>query len=164
MTGYEDIPLSCVLPPSNDQPLPPGCTLLFYETYGKGSPEQELSPRYALFAEDCIVQAIPEHPKKENVFCLSNTYGDVYLFQVRSTSSNSLSKLQNVDVHSIYPQVDGYAVDSFFQKKHSIGLYSYSKSSCVHKCHTTTILFSPAGGSSILEPVWHELGVSVLLA
>ncbi|XP_029569633.1 T-lymphoma invasion and metastasis-inducing protein 2 [Salmo trutta] len=59
-----------------------GCTLLFYETYGKSScPEQELSPRYALLAEDSIVQAIPEHPKKENVFCLSNAYGDVYLFQ-----------------------------------------------------------------------------------
>lgn len=59
---------------------PSGCTLLFYETYGKGSPE--LSPRYALLAEDSIVQAIPEHPKKEHVFCLSNSYGDVYLFQV----------------------------------------------------------------------------------
>ncbi|XP_014189081.1 rho guanine nucleotide exchange factor TIAM2 isoform X4 [Haplochromis burtoni] len=58
-----------------------GCTLLFYETYSKGSPEQELSPRYALLAEDSIVQAVPEHPKKENVFCLSNSYGDVYLFQ-----------------------------------------------------------------------------------
>lgn len=61
----------------------PGCTLLFYETYSKGSPEQELSPRYALLAEDSIVQAVPEHPKRENVFCLSNSYGDVYLFQVR---------------------------------------------------------------------------------
>ncbi|KAK6295051.1 hypothetical protein J4Q44_G00342770 [Coregonus suidteri] len=59
-----------------------GCSLLFYETYGKSScPEQELSPRYALLAEDSIVQAIPEHPKKENVFCLSNGYGDVYLLQ-----------------------------------------------------------------------------------
>lgn len=56
--------------------------MLFYETYSKGSPEQELSPRYALLAEDSVVQAVPEHPKKENVFCLSNTYGDVYLFQV----------------------------------------------------------------------------------
>lgn len=56
--------------------------MLFYETYGKGSPEQELSPRYALLAEDSVVQAVPEHPKKENVFCLSNSYGDVYLFQV----------------------------------------------------------------------------------
>ncbi|XP_052010092.1 rho guanine nucleotide exchange factor TIAM2 isoform X1 [Xyrauchen texanus] len=58
-----------------------GCTLLFYETYGKASSEQELSPCYALLAEDGIVQAVPEHPKKENVFCLSNAYGDVYLFQ-----------------------------------------------------------------------------------
>ncbi|XP_061099722.1 rho guanine nucleotide exchange factor TIAM2 [Conger conger] len=61
-----------------------GCTLLFYETYGKNSPEQELSPCYALFAEDSVVQAVPEHPKKENVFCLSNAYGDVYLFQASS--------------------------------------------------------------------------------
>lgn len=61
--------------------------MLFYETYGKGSPEQELSPRYALLAEDSIVQAVPEHPKKENVFCLSNSYGDVYLFQVKQPAA-----------------------------------------------------------------------------
>ena len=67
----------------------PGCTLLFYETYGKSGPEQELSPRYALLAEDSVVQAIPEHPKKENVFCLSNAYGDVYLFQVSSLPLSS---------------------------------------------------------------------------
>ncbi|XP_041951626.1 T-lymphoma invasion and metastasis-inducing protein 2 [Alosa sapidissima] len=58
-----------------------GCMLLFYETYGKTSSEQDLSPCYALLAEDSVVQAVPEHPKKENVFCLSNAYGDVYLFQ-----------------------------------------------------------------------------------
>ncbi|XP_074471641.1 rho guanine nucleotide exchange factor TIAM2-like isoform X2 [Sebastes fasciatus] len=59
-----------------------GCTLLFYETYGKSvSAERELSPRYALLADDSIVQAVPEHPKKEHVFCLSNSHGDVYLFQ-----------------------------------------------------------------------------------
>ncbi|XP_020656894.3 rho guanine nucleotide exchange factor TIAM2 isoform X1 [Pogona vitticeps] len=61
-----------------------GCTLLFYETYGKNSMEQNSSLRYALFAEDCIVQSCPEHPKKENVFCLSNCFGDVYLFQATS--------------------------------------------------------------------------------
>ncbi|KAJ3613785.1 hypothetical protein NHX12_020031 [Muraenolepis orangiensis] len=84
-----------------------GCTLLFYETYGKGSAEQELSPRYALLAEDSVVQAVPEHPKKENVFCLSNSYGDVYLFQasnqtdlenwvtaVHSASASLLAKRQ----------------------------------------------------------------------
>lgn len=44
--------------------------------------DQNSLPRYALFAEDSIVQSVPEHPKKENVFCLSNSFGDVYLFQV----------------------------------------------------------------------------------
>lgn len=62
-----------------------GCTLLFYETYRKkASGEQELSPRYALLADDSIVQAVPEHPRREHVFCLSNAHGDVYLFQVRA--------------------------------------------------------------------------------
>ncbi|XP_007451401.1 PREDICTED: T-lymphoma invasion and metastasis-inducing protein 2 isoform X2 [Lipotes vexillifer] len=61
-----------------------GCTLLFYETYGKNSMDQSSAPRCALFAEDSIVQAVPEHPKKENVFCLSNSFGDVYLFQATS--------------------------------------------------------------------------------
>ncbi|XP_062324916.1 rho guanine nucleotide exchange factor TIAM2 isoform X1 [Osmerus eperlanus] len=84
-----------------------GCTLLFYETYGRGSPEQELSPRYALLAEDSIVQAVPEHPKKENVFCLSNTYGDVYLFQ-----ASNQTDLENwtTAIHS--------ASASLFAKRH----------------------------------------------
>ncbi|KAM4713396.1 rho guanine nucleotide exchange factor TIAM2 isoform 1-T3 [Anableps anableps] len=60
-----------------------GCSLLFYATFGRssGSTEQELSPRYALLADDSIVQAIPEHPRREHVFCLSNSHGDVYMFQ-----------------------------------------------------------------------------------
>ncbi|KAM9354625.1 rho guanine nucleotide exchange factor TIAM2 isoform 2-T2 [Pholidichthys leucotaenia] len=64
-----------------------GCSLLFYETYGRISVvggDRDGSPRYALPAEDGIVQAVPEHPKKEHVFCLSNSYGDVYLFQATS--------------------------------------------------------------------------------
>lgn len=61
-----------------------GCTLLFYETYGKKlSGEREPSPRYALLVNDGIVQPVPEHPKREHVFCVSNSHGDVYLFQVR---------------------------------------------------------------------------------
>lgn len=50
--------------------------------------EQSSLPRYALFAEDSIVQSVPEHPKKENVFCLSNSFGDVYLFQVTGCMHN----------------------------------------------------------------------------
>ncbi|XP_039993506.1 T-lymphoma invasion and metastasis-inducing protein 2 isoform X2 [Xiphias gladius] len=99
-----------------------GCTLLFYETYGKGSPETELSPRYALLAEDSIVQAVPEHPKKENVFCLSNSYGDVYLFQasnqtdlenwvtaIHSASASLLAKRQGKEdtVRLLRSQVRG---------------------------------------------------------
>uniref|UniRef100_UPI0037E74F56 rho guanine nucleotide exchange factor TIAM2-like n=1 Tax=Semicossyphus pulcher TaxID=241346 RepID=UPI0037E74F56 len=99
-----------------------GCTLLFYETYGKGSPEQDLSPRYALLAEDSIVQSIPEHPKKENVFCLSNSYGDVYLFQasnqtdlenwvtaIHSASASLLAKRQGKEdtVRLLRSQVRG---------------------------------------------------------
>ncbi|CAL8271877.1 unnamed protein product [Merluccius merluccius] len=99
-----------------------GCTLLFYETYGKGSPEQELSPRYALLAEDSVVQAVPEHPKKENIFCLSNSYGDVYLFQasnqtdlenwvtaVHSASASLLAKRQGKEdtVRLLRSQVRG---------------------------------------------------------
>nr|KAF6463384.1 TIAM Rac1 associated GEF 2 [Molossus molossus] len=61
-----------------------GCTLLFYETYGKNSLDQSSAPRCALFAEDSVVQPTPEHPKKEHVFCLSNSFGDVYLFQATS--------------------------------------------------------------------------------
>uniref|UniRef100_A0A672ZJ63 TIAM Rac1 associated GEF 2 n=1 Tax=Sphaeramia orbicularis TaxID=375764 RepID=A0A672ZJ63_9TELE len=88
-----------------------GCTLLFYQTYGRsGGADVELSPRYALQADDGIVQAVPEHPKKEHVFCLSNAHGDVYLFQatnqtdlenwvtsIHSASASRLAKRQGKD-------------------------------------------------------------------
>nr|XP_061798474.1 rho guanine nucleotide exchange factor TIAM2 [Nerophis lumbriciformis] len=99
-----------------------GCTLLFYETYNKESSEQELSPRYSLLAEDSIVQAVPEHTKKENVFCLSNSYGDIYLFQasnqtdlenwvtaIHSASASLLAKRQGKEdtVRLLRSQVRG---------------------------------------------------------
>lgn len=73
-----------------------GCTLLCYETYGKKlSGGREPSPRYALLVNDGIVQPIPEHPKREHVFCVSNSHGDVYLFQVRGpTTRSDVVKLQ----------------------------------------------------------------------
>ncbi|XP_027625584.1 T-lymphoma invasion and metastasis-inducing protein 2 isoform X3 [Tupaia chinensis] len=84
-----------------------GCTLLFYETYGKNCTDQKSAPRCALFAEDSIVQSVPEHPKKENVFCLSNSFGDVYLFQ--ATSQTDLENWVTA-IHS--------ACASLFAKKH----------------------------------------------
>lgn len=69
--------------------------MLFYQTSSSGTAsgtasgeqqweedEEELSPRYTLLADGGIVQAVPEHPRREHVFCLSNSHGDVYLFQV----------------------------------------------------------------------------------
>ncbi|XP_055471965.1 rho guanine nucleotide exchange factor TIAM2 [Psammomys obesus] len=84
-----------------------GCTLLFYETYGKNCTDQSSAPRCALFAEDSIVQSVPEHPKKEHVFCLSNSCGDVYLFQ--ATSQTDLENWVTA-IHS--------ACASLFAKKH----------------------------------------------
>ncbi|XP_073682999.1 rho guanine nucleotide exchange factor TIAM2-like isoform X2 [Garra rufa] len=98
-----------------------GCTMLFYETYGKASSEPE-SPCYALLAEDGVVQAVPEHPKKENVFCLSNAYGDVYLFQtsnqtdlenwvtaIHSASASLLAKRYGKEdtLHLLHVQIRG---------------------------------------------------------
>ncbi|KAM9665333.1 rho guanine nucleotide exchange factor TIAM2 isoform 2-T2 [Trichechus inunguis] len=84
-----------------------GCTLLFYETYGKNSTDQSSAPRCAVLAEDSIVQSVPEHPKKENVFCLSNNFGDIYLFQ--ATSQTDLENWVTA-IHS--------ACASLFAKKH----------------------------------------------
>lgn len=79
-----------------------GCSLLFYETYGKsGAAEQELSPRYVLLADDSIVQAVPEHPRREHVFCLSNAYGDVYLFQVRGALTTAGSQRVHLFLKSV---------------------------------------------------------------
>nr|XP_020040641.1 T-lymphoma invasion and metastasis-inducing protein 2 [Castor canadensis] len=69
--------------------------------------DQSSAPRCALFVEDSIVQSVPEHPKKEHVFCLSNSFGDVYLFQ--ATSQTDLENWITA-IHS--------ACASLFAKKH----------------------------------------------
>uniref|UniRef100_A0A672NFT2 TIAM Rac1 associated GEF 1 n=1 Tax=Sinocyclocheilus grahami TaxID=75366 RepID=A0A672NFT2_SINGR len=59
-----------------------GCTLFFYETDGRSGIDHNSVPKHAVWAENSIVQAVPEHPKKDFVFCLSNSLGDSFLFQV----------------------------------------------------------------------------------
>lgn len=61
----------------------PGCTLFFYETDGRTGIDNNSIPKHAIWVENSIVQAVPEHPKKDFVFCLSNSLGDAFLFQVR---------------------------------------------------------------------------------
>ena len=34
-----------------------------------------------------ILQPIPEHPKRDFIFCLSTAFGDAYLFQVKNTEN-----------------------------------------------------------------------------
>lgn len=63
----------------------PGCTLFFYETDGRSGIDNNSIPKHAIWVENSIVQAVPEHPKKDFVFCLSNSLGDAFLFQVRES-------------------------------------------------------------------------------
>nr|XP_020454143.1 T-lymphoma invasion and metastasis-inducing protein 1-like isoform X2 [Monopterus albus]XP_020454144.1 T-lymphoma invasion and metastasis-inducing protein 1-like isoform X2 [Monopterus albus] len=58
-----------------------GCTLFLYESDGRSVIDHNSVPKHALWVENSIVQAVPEHPKKDFVFCLSNSVGDAFLFQ-----------------------------------------------------------------------------------
>ncbi|XP_062869764.1 rho guanine nucleotide exchange factor TIAM1 [Trichomycterus rosablanca] len=58
-----------------------GCTLFLYETDGRSGIDHNSIPKHAVWAENSIVQAVPEHPKKDFVFCLSNSLGDAFFFQ-----------------------------------------------------------------------------------
>ncbi|MEE6468074.1 hypothetical protein FKM82_008152 [Ascaphus truei] len=61
-----------------------GCTLFFYESDGRSGIDNNSIPKHAVWVENSIVQAVPEHPKKDFVFCLSNSLGDAFLFQTFS--------------------------------------------------------------------------------
>ncbi|TNM84823.1 hypothetical protein fugu_009001 [Takifugu bimaculatus] len=50
-----------------------GCTLFLYESDCRSGIDHTSVPKHALWAENSIVQAVPEHPKKDFVFCLSNS-------------------------------------------------------------------------------------------
>ncbi|KAM4727189.1 rho guanine nucleotide exchange factor TIAM1-like [Anableps anableps] len=58
-----------------------GCTLFLYEFDGRSVIDHNSVAKHALWVENSIVQAVPEHPKKDYVFCLSNSMGDAFLFQ-----------------------------------------------------------------------------------
>jgi len=72
-----------------------GCTLFFYETDGRSGIDHNSIHKHAVWVENSIVQAVPEHPKKDFVFCLSNALGDAFLFQV------SLDKSQKTNINVI---------------------------------------------------------------
>ncbi|XP_063981634.1 protein still life, isoform SIF type 1 isoform X1 [Diachasmimorpha longicaudata] len=58
-----------------------GTTLLFYPCDAHQSRAIETAPKHLIIVDGAIMQPIPEHPKKDHVFCLSTAFGDAYLFQ-----------------------------------------------------------------------------------
>ncbi|CAN0147791.1 unnamed protein product [Lampetra fluviatilis] len=61
-----------------------GCSLLFSEAAGQTGSEQDPEPKRSLAVEGALVQALPEHPKRDFIFCLSNAHGEVFCFQAES--------------------------------------------------------------------------------
>jgi len=58
-----------------------GTTLLFYPCDTRDGRAIENTPRHLIIVDGAIMQPIPEHPKREFIFCLSTAFGDAYLFQ-----------------------------------------------------------------------------------
>lgn len=63
----------------------------------------EKEPRHLIIIEGAIAQPIPEHPKRDFVFCLSTTFGDAYLFQsaCQLESDNWIAAIHNACAASI---------------------------------------------------------------
>ena len=58
-----------------------GTTLLFYPCDSRDGRSVEAAPKHLIIVDGAIMQPIPEHPKRDYIFCLSTAFGDAYLFQ-----------------------------------------------------------------------------------
>ncbi|KAG8196075.1 hypothetical protein JTE90_007815 [Oedothorax gibbosus] len=58
-----------------------GTTLLFYPCDGRDGRAMDTAPKHLIIVDGSIMQPIPEHPKRDHIFCLSTAFGDAYLFQ-----------------------------------------------------------------------------------
>ncbi|XP_065353508.1 protein still life, isoform SIF type 1 isoform X10 [Cloeon dipterum] len=58
-----------------------GTTLLFYPCDSREGRSVEAAPKHLIIVDGAIMQPIPEHPKRDHIFCLSTAFGDAYLFQ-----------------------------------------------------------------------------------
>lgn len=58
-----------------------GTTLLFYPCDSREGRTVEAAPKHLIIVDGAIMQPIPEHPKRDYIFCLSTAFGDAYLFQ-----------------------------------------------------------------------------------
>jgi len=71
-----------------------GTTLLFYPCDSREGRSVEAAPKHLIIVDGAIMQPIPEHPKRDYIFCLSTAFGDAYLFQVSSFSSGKFSYMK----------------------------------------------------------------------
>lgn len=67
-----------------------GTTLLFYPCDSREGRSVEAAPKHLIIVDGAIMQPIPEHPKRDYIFCLSTAFGDAYLFQAPCQVSNFL--------------------------------------------------------------------------
>lgn len=58
-----------------------GTTLLFYPCDSREGRSVEAAPKHLIIVDGAIMQPIPEHPKRDYIFCLITAFGDAYLFQ-----------------------------------------------------------------------------------
>lgn len=58
-----------------------GTTLLFYPCDNRDGRAIDSTPKHLIIVDGAIMQPIPEHPKRDYIFCLSTAFGDAYLFQ-----------------------------------------------------------------------------------
>ena len=65
-----------------------GTTLLFYPCDSREGRSVEAAPKHLIIVDGAIMQPIPEHPKRDYIFCLSTAFGDAYLFQVSGHTNN----------------------------------------------------------------------------
>ena len=65
--------------------------MLFYPCDSREGRSVEATPKHLIIVDGAIMQAIPEHPKRDFIFCLSTAFGDAYLFQVIENIYNFLS-------------------------------------------------------------------------
>lgn len=86
-----------------------GTTLLFYPCDSREGRSVEAAPKHLIIVDGAIMQPIPEHPKRDYIFCLSTAFGDAYLFQapcqVRDTlsfSANNVSEINFTALNLLY--------------------------------------------------------------
>lgn len=79
----------------------------------------ETEPKHLIIIEGSIAQPIPEHPKREHVFCLSTTFGDAYLFQAscQIETDNWIAAIHNACAASLARDLTRDEASKFFETR-----------------------------------------------